>query len=223
MDFSGIETDTAQRVEYAFNEEVRKRVEIFLEDYKKIMQLFTLGGTGKNYQILEDLITNDKIIGLHKTKLDIIKSFDRNDFLGLLYYMGFITITGEGRLDNLIYKTPNYVIQQLYFDYFKVEIEKRNQITIDNQNIESAMYEMAYNNNLSLFKAEIENALQLFSNRDSMQMDEKHIKAVILTILHQSRAYFIKSEMEANNKYPDIMLLERSPYKVDHQFLLELK
>lgn len=54
-------------------------------------------------------------------------------------------------------------------------------------------------------------------------MDEKHIKAVILTLLYQSTVYFIKSEPEINNRYPDIMLLERNPFKVNHQFLFELK
>jgi len=81
-------------------------------DYGKIMQLFTIGGTEENYPILEELITTGKLVGLHKTKLDIIKSFDRNDFLGLLYYMGFITLTGEEEISDLIYKVPNYVIPE---------------------------------------------------------------------------------------------------------------
>ena len=114
-------------------------------------------------------------------------------------------------------------IQQLYFNYFKVEIEQRGQILIEHQKTSDTIKEMAKNNNLTPLKAEIENALQLFSNRDYMKMDEKHVKAVILTLLHESTAYFIKSEMEVNKKYPDIILLERSPFKVDHQFLLELK
>ena len=56
-----------------------------------------------------------------------------------------------------------------------------------------------------------------------MNMDEKHIKAVILTLLYQSDVYFIESEPEINNRYPDILLLERNPFKVNYQFLFELK
>lgn len=56
-----------------------------------------------------------------------------------------------------------------------------------------------------------------------MNMDEKHIKAVILTLLYQSEAYFIHSEAEVNNRYPDILLLERSPFAVPNQFLFKLK
>jgi hypothetical protein len=56
-----------------------------------------------------------------------------------------------------------------------------------------------------------------------MRMDEKHIKAVILTLLYQSEVYFIQSEPELNNRYPDILLLERNPIEVNYQFLFELK
>ncbi|MCP4214096.1 MAG: AAA family ATPase, partial [bacterium] len=63
----------------------------------------------------------------------------------------------------------------------------------------------------------------LFSNRDFMRMDEKHIKTLILTLLYQSEVYFIRSEAEVNNRYPDILLLERQPIEVRYQFLFELK
>jgi hypothetical protein len=35
--------------------------------------------------------------------------------------------------------------------------------------------------------------------------------------------YFIQSELEVNNRYPDILLLERNPFKVNYRYLLELK
>ncbi|MCI5132421.1 MAG: hypothetical protein D3904_13120 [Candidatus Electrothrix sp. EH2] len=35
--------------------------------------------------------------------------------------------------------------------------------------------------------------------------------------------YFIRSEAEVNKHYPDILLLERSPFEVPNQFLFELK
>jgi hypothetical protein len=41
--------------------------------------------------------------------------------------------------------------------------------------------------------------------------------------LYQSQVYFIRSEPEINQRYPDVLLLERSPYQVKHQHLIELK
>ncbi|MCI5146860.1 MAG: AAA family ATPase, partial [Candidatus Electrothrix sp. AR3] len=121
------------------------------------------------------------------------------------------------------YGIPNYVIQKLYYDYFRAEAEQRAQCTLSNRSIEDAVMELALRNNIIPLTEEINKVLTLFSNRDFMNMDEKHIKAVILTLLYQSEVYFIRSEPEINNRYPDIMLLERNPFKVEHQFLFELK
>ena len=82
---------------------------------------------------------NGEIIGRHKGKLDLDmhKPFERDDFISLLLYMGFITISGTV-LDELRYQIPNYVIEQLYYRYFKTEIELRSQITLDNSRLKEA-------------------------------------------------------------------------------------
>ncbi len=193
-----------------------------VSDYKKIMQLFAIGDSDANYATLEELITNGEVIGLHKRLIDIDRSFGRDDFISLLLYMGFITM-GETVLNEIRYRIPNYVIQKLYYEYFKIEIEQRGQITMDNRRLTEAVRQLALHNNIQPFLAEINKTLALFSNRDFMNMDEKHIKAVILTLLYQSEVYFIQSEPEINNRYPDILLLERNPFKVKYQFLFELK
>lgn len=193
-------------------------------DYGKIMRLFGIGDREKNFQILEELITEGEIIGRHKGKLDLDtnKPFERNDFISLLLYMGFITLSGSV-LSQYRYRVPNYVVQKLYYDYFRTEIEQRGRITVSSQAIENAVAELALHNNINPLIEEISNVLALFSNRDFMRMDEKHIKAVILTLLYQSEVYFIQSETEMNNRYPDILLLERNPIEVRYQFLFELK
>jgi hypothetical protein len=126
-------------------------------------------------------------------------------------------------LNEIRYTMPNYVIQKLYYEYFRVEIEQRGQVVVDNRLLNEAVKQLALYNNITPLTEEINKVLALFSNRDFMNMDEKHIKAVILTLLYQSEVYFIRSEPEINNRYPDIMLLERNPFKVEHQFLFELK
>jgi hypothetical protein len=58
-----------------------------------------------------------------------------------------------------------------------------------------------------------------------MQFEEKHFKAIVLTLLSYMDFYFIKSESEVENRYPDIMLLRRNPYENDlrYEYLFELK
>ncbi|MCI5223961.1 MAG: AAA family ATPase [Candidatus Electrothrix sp. AR4] len=193
-------------------------------DYGKIMRLFGIGDRERNFAVLEELIINGEIIGLHKGKLDLdtYKPFERDDFISLLLYMGFITISGTV-LSQLRYGIPNYVIEKLYYGYFRTEIEQRAQIRVEKHTLENAVAELALHNNIKPLLEEIRKILALFSNRDFMRMDEKHIKAVILTLLYQSEVYFIRSEAEVNNRYPDILLLERKPIAVRYQFLFELK
>jgi hypothetical protein len=126
-------------------------------------------------------------------------------------------------LSQLRYVIPNYVIQKLYYDYFRAEIKRRAQIGVSGRAVENAVAELALHNNINPLLDEIRSVLALFSNRDFMRMDEKHIKAVILTLLNQSEVYFIRSEPEVNKRYPDILLLERKPIEVRYQFLFELK
>uniref|UniRef100_UPI004056F1AA AAA family ATPase n=1 Tax=Candidatus Electrothrix sp. TaxID=2170559 RepID=UPI004056F1AA len=193
-------------------------------DYGKIMQLFSVGDPEANFRTLEELIVDGQLMGQHKHKLDpdVNKPFERDDFISLLLYMGFITINGRV-LDQLRYNVPNHVISRLYFQYFKKEIEQRAQINLDSRLLAEAVRQLALHNNIAPLTKEISKVLALFSNRDFMRMDEKHIKAVILTLLYQSEIYFIRSEAEVNNRYPDILLLERSPFEVPNQFLFELK
>ena len=193
-------------------------------DYGKIMRLFGIGDRERNFETLEELIVNGEIIGLHKGKLDLDmhKPFERDDFISLLLYMGFITISGTV-LSQLRYIIPNYVIEKLYYGYFRTEIEQRAQIRVEKHTLEHAVAELALHNNINPLLEEIRKVLALFSNRDLMRMDEKHIKAVILTLLYQSEVYFIRSEAEVNNRYPDILLLECNPIEVRYQFLFELK
>ncbi|MCI5158799.1 MAG: hypothetical protein D3906_10250 [Candidatus Electrothrix sp. AUS1_2] len=190
-------------------------------DYRKIMQLFGIGDRAANFKILEELITVGEVVGFHSRKLDVEKKFDQDDFLGLLFYMGFITVTGT-LLNRIRYGIPNYVIRKLYYDYFRAEAEQRANLTLSNRSIEDAVIELALHNNIAPLIEEINKVLALFSNRDFMKMDEKHLKAVILTLLYQSERYFIRSEPEINNRYPDIMLLERNPFQVEHQFKQKL-
>jgi hypothetical protein len=82
---------------------------------------------------------------------------------------------------------------------------------------------MAQNNEVVPFINLIENALDSLSNRDFISFDEKYIKALFVGFASLSNLYFIKSEPEVEQKYPDIMFLYRPPFFPNYQFLIELK
>ena len=191
-------------------------------DYGKLMGLFSIGSRDANYEVLDELLNKGEVIAQQIEKFDFDKGFDRDDFISLLAYMGFVSLNGE-TLSGEVFVIPNHVIRVLYFQYFKVELERINQIRVPERAILKAVEVLALNNDVQPLVTETANVLQLLSNRDAMRMDEKHLKTLLLALLFQSPAYFIQSERELNRHYPDILLLERSPYKVTYQHLIELK
>ena len=191
-------------------------------DYGKIMKLFTIGNRDDNFAVLDELLNAGEVQATQRRKFEFDKGFDRNDFISLIAYMGFITLVRES-LAGEVFAIPNHVMRELYFQYFKVEIERRNQITISDRTLLLAVEKLGLYSDIQPLVAELERVLQLLSNRDSLYLDEEHIKTILLALLYQSPAYFILSEREMDKKYPDVLLLERSPYKVNFQHLIELK
>ncbi len=114
-------------------------------DYKAIMRLFTIGESERNYEILNQLIETNSITGTLKDRYDLNKKFSEDDFITLLYSMGFITLKEELFGEEFIFEIPNYVIRILYFNYFAVEIEQRNNLDIES-NIKSLLRDLAMGN-----------------------------------------------------------------------------
>ncbi|SDZ95116.1 PD-(D/E)XK nuclease superfamily protein [Thiothrix caldifontis] len=191
-------------------------------DYGKLLGMFSIGDRDENYAVLDELINTGQVIAEQRRKFDFDKGFDRDDFISLLAYMGFASLQGQ-TLSGEIFGIPNHVMQELYFQYFKVELERRNQISIPNRALRMALETLALHDNIQPLADEMQRVLQLLSNRDFTNMDEKHVKTLLLTLLYQVSFYFIQSEREMNHRYPDVLLLERSPFAVNHQHLIELK
>lgn len=98
-------------------------------DYGKIMALFHIGNREASYQVLDELIQHGQVEAQQQCKFDLEKGLDRDDFISLLAYMGFVSLQGE-TLTGQIFGIPNQVIRELYFQYFKVELAIQAGLTI---------------------------------------------------------------------------------------------
>jgi len=189
-------------------------------DYKAIMKLFNIGDSDSNYKILEELIENGSIMGVIKDRYDLNREFSRDDFITLIYSMGFITIK-EGLFgDRELFEIPNYVMKILYFNYFAIELKRRNQLKIEGD-ISSILTDLALGN-LKPFQNQLNEVIKTLSNRDHYGFREKHFQVITLSLLSFADFYFIESQPEKDNKYPDILLVGRDA-KVPNNYLFELK
>ncbi len=191
-------------------------------DYTKVSRLFHLGDLNANLKILNDLLINKELSAGLTPQFSLQKSFSKDNFVSLLFYMGIITIK-EAYFSLLKFAMPNYVIEGLYLQYFADLISERHQLKFDTNQITQALIEMSAHNHPASFIAIVENVLHTLSFQDFKNFDEKYIKVIICAYLSLSNLYFIKSEYEVPGGYVDLLLLNKPPVIPDYQFALELK
>jgi hypothetical protein len=189
-------------------------------DYRAIMKLFNIGDSEQNFKILENLIENNSITGTIKDRYELNRAFDEDDFITLIYSMGFITIKDEIFNNMYRFEIPNYVIKILYFNYFAIEIEQRNNLAIKGS-IGKILLNLALGE-MTPFKNQLNEVVSVLSNRDFMGFDEKYFQVITLSLLSFAEFYFIESQPEKDNKYPDILLIGRDE-RVPNNYLFELK
>ena len=191
-------------------------------DYGKIRRLFQLKDPDQNYQVIDQLIHDGFVTSQLTEQFSFDRDFTRQDFISLLFYMGFISIE-NAQGPRLHFTTPNFVIKGLYWEYFTQLLQERFSVQIEVSQIENAFYELAYQNQLAPFLKLIESVLKELSNRDFIQFDEKYIKVLFVAFASLANLYYIRSEQETEQKYVDILFLHRPPYFPNYQFAFELK
>jgi len=191
-------------------------------DYSKIKNIFYLNNSSDHQQKLNEIITEEETTAVITEKFSFEREFTPDDFVSLLFYNGMITIKETG-LSRIVFKIPNYVIKEIYWSFFAALIEDNNNIRLKTDRIMTSLEDLALNNNMERWIGEIEKVLELLSNRDYQNFDEKYVKMLFITLASLSQLYIIKSEAEIEGEYPDLMYLFRKPYKPNYQFLIELK
>lgn len=192
-------------------------------DYGKLHRMFRIGEENeKHYEVIESLLLEKQLSAKLTTQYSFEKRFSRDDFISLLFYLGMISIKSR-QLDQLQFQQPNYVIGELYYDYFREIILRKAGLSDDQLLIRNRIITMAQDNNPMPFIEAVEQVLKTLSNRDSMSFDEKHVKAIITSLLYTSGIYTIKNEYETEKQYIDVLLTERPPIQPRYTFAFELK
>jgi len=192
-------------------------------DYKKVGNLINLLELEEGRSILSDLMEKNSVSGNLTIQFNLERDFYRDDFLSLMLYTGFITIERQ-RGNRYVFRMPNYVVEKLYYQYFYELLEKRYSLRVKRDELDDAVERMAYEGDVSKFVKVVEEFMKkVLSNRDFRGFREAHLKVHVLTLLYLNGLYYIQSEMEAERGYIDIFLRERQPFKVEYEWVLELK
>ena len=189
-------------------------------DYGKVNQL---AFNFNDREALEEIMTTGETSTMLVDRFNIHKMYSvKENFKSLLFYLGMLTIKEQGMLGTVL-NIPNHVIKTIYWEQYFQKINEDYNIQI--QDVRIAVNEMRTNGNADAFIKYLKGILEDLSNRDLIQMDEKHIKMMILTLLGVDGTYFIQSEVENNKGYVYILLKRKIQFRdiTRFQWIIELK
>lgn len=195
-----------------------------VSDYGKIARLFEIGGREpQRIEILKEIVRGIPQQVRVKERFNLEQEFTIDDFKTLLFYMGMMTIQEVDEFGDTYISVPNYVMKELYFEYFEKIIEEETQYRIDEIKVSSAIKEIARDGKISQLVKLTEDTLKRLAGRDFIKFDEKYVKVIMLGFLFKSNLYFAKSEYEVEDGFIDIVLLKGTIGKPRYYAMLEVK
>ena len=191
-------------------------------DYSKIGKMLDLCKGENRLEILRKTVQGEPIVNTIVEKFNPAIEFTENDMISMLYYLGYLTISGElvGIPELTI---PNKVMKEIYANYFMQIMEEEANFKIDNTTNNEILREIAKEGKIDKMVETLKIYLNNLSNRDLIKFDEKYIKLIFYCIAMNIKAYSTKSEMEVNRNYPDILLVPRDSSKGYKAVMVEFK
>ena len=191
-------------------------------DYSKIGKMLDLCKGENRLEILRKTVQGEPIVNTIVEKFNPAIEFTENDMISMLYYLGYLTISGElvGIPELTI---PNKVMKEIYADYFMQMMDKEAEFRIDNNANQEILIQLAQEGKIDKMVETLKIYLNNLSNRDLIKFDEKYIKLIFYCIAMNIKAYSTKSEMEVNRNYPDILLVPRDSSKGYKAVMVEFK
>ncbi|MCK4260401.1 MAG: AAA family ATPase [Halanaerobiales bacterium] len=177
-----------------------------------------------NCETLDEIIKNNGIVSNIVSKFSFDQMYNQQYFVSLLFYLGLLTIEKKIRT-RLYLKIPNQVIKIIFWEYFERKLQEKFHLKLDLEELHQSIETIAFDGEIKPYIDYIsQNVLQVLSNRDLIQFDEKYLKVILLTYLGLSNIYKISSEKEVDKGYIDIFLEKDIRFPdVKYEWIWELK
>jgi len=193
-------------------------------DYTKLRYLIEENNRlNGNFNVLNSLFENGYILTPYiKESFGAIEIVQKDNFISLLYYLGYLTIVNE-EYGELKLKIPNQTIRQIVAEFLEKSLELTNTFKIDNQYFTSLLIKLVYKNSLEIFHYFAKELKSNSSIRDFID-GESFVKGYFIALLNQTNLFTVLSEKEENKGYVDIFLKYARDLKENlPEFIIELK
>ena len=187
----------------------------------KIENIAGLINREENYKVLNELLVDGEITGVLVDNFELENHFDRNDFLSMLFYNGYITIKEVGV--RLKLGIPNFVTEILYASYFLKLTEHRDKYRMNTIAIEEAMQKLAEQGEIKEVAEQVQEFLFHCSVRDKEHFNEMNLKHVFSMILAFTSQYIIYAEYPAGQGFADLYIQKAANSLAQFEAVVELK
>jgi len=191
-------------------------------DWKKISNILAKLPQKESDSIIEEVYINERIKSGLSTQFNLEIPYTRTDAISVLFYNGLLTIDEE-KYGITHFVIPNYVIKNIYWEYFRVMYEQKNKVTFDLNEKAEIFEEMARDGRINLLVSETAKIMEPLTSNDYQNFRESNIKMIVISLLSLNRMYIIHSEMEVKDGRVDLLLTKYDPYDSKYQFLIEFK
>ena len=190
-------------------------------DYKKLGNMLDLCKGEERAKIIEKTVSEEGIVSEITEKFNPAVEFGEKELVSMLFYLGYLTIAndvaGYPQLG-----IPNRVMKEIYSDYFLKVLSREINLEAGESYSELAT-QIALEGKIDKTIELMHKYLENLSNRDYMKFDEKYVKLIFFCIAMNLKIFRLKSEMEVQRKYPDILLIPKEKDKGYNAVMIEFK
>ena len=206
-----------------YNEIPQKLVDTNIaSDYSKIANMLRLCKSEERLEIINKTMTDEGIISEITEKFNPEMDFKETEMVSMLYYLGYLTIKDViGGYPKLL--IPNKVMKEIYGEYFLKVLSKEENFSVDNKEYTEISLEMALEGKIEKGINLLEKYLKNLSNRDYQNFNEKYVKVIFYCIAMSLKTFWVKSELEVEREYQDILLVPKEAEKGYYTILIEFK
>ena len=191
-------------------------------DYGKLGKMLDLCKGEEREKVIEKTVSGEGIVSEIRQKFNPAIEFTETDLISMLFYLGYLTIVGEV-FEKPELSIPNRVMKEIYSDYFLKILSKDTELAVSESDYNEMLREIALEGKIDKIVEMLGKYLKNLSNRDYVKFDEKYIKLIFFCIAMNLKIFRLKSEMEVQRKYPDILLIPKDKSKGYKGVMIEFK
>ena len=114
-------------------------------------------------------------------------------------------------------------MKEIYSEYFLKILNEEENLKIESNYYTEIAIEIALEGKINKIVALLQKYLKNLSNRDYQKFDEKYVKLIFYCIAMNLKIFTVKSEMEVEREYPDLVLIPRERNKGYNSLMIEFK